>query len=78
MEGFIRGSGVRLFQVVTKPSVVIFAANFKFGLYWPRLTDNLRDEIAILQFEWGLVLSKIFKGLRATRFQQRNLQPGLC
>ena len=69
MERFIRRGAVRLFQVVTKPFVVIFGANVERGLDWPGRSDNLRDQVAILEFKWRLVLGKILEGLGTSRFQ---------
>ena len=78
MERFIRRGAVRLLQVVTKPFVVIFGANIKFGLDWPCLSHNLRDKVSVFEFKWWLVLGKILEGLGASRFQQGNLQACLC
>src|SRR5215467_2070376 len=75
VKRLVRGSCVRLLEVIREPVGVVFVAS-KFRLDRPRLAQNLRSHIAVLQLESGLVLGEILVGLRLSRFYQRDLQSG--
>ena len=68
---------VGLFEIISKPFVRVFVANAEFDLDGPRLADDFRRAVAILQFERGLVFREILVGLRAAGFEERDLQAGL-
>ncbi len=76
VEGLVGGSGVRLFEVVDEPVVVVFAADLKFGLDGTRLADDFFGEVAVFEFERWLVFGEILVGLWTASFEQRDLQAG--
>src|SRR5215472_9292202 len=54
-ERLISGCGVRLFEVVDEPIVVVLAANFEDGLDGARIANDFRSHVAVLKFEGRLV-----------------------
>ena len=74
VEWLIRRSSVGLFKIVDEPIVGVFVADAKFNLNGPRLADEFWSHIAVLEFEWWLVLGKIRVGLRATGFQEGDFK----
>ena len=76
IEGLVGGSGVGLFEIVDEPVVSVFVANFKFGLDGAGFADDFFGQIAIFEFERGLVFGEVFVGLRAAGFEKGNFQAG--
>src|SRR5690349_18558302 len=66
---------VGLFVIVHKPIAVVLIAS-EFGLDRPRLAQNLRGHVTVLQLEGRFVLGEIFVRLRLARFEQRDFQSG--
>src|SRR5437867_11584633 len=77
VEGLVGGRCIRFFEIVGKPFVRIFVANAEFDLDRPRLANDFRGAVPVLQFERRLMLGKIFVGLRAAGFEERDLQASL-
>jgi hypothetical protein len=73
VERLVGRRGVRLFEIVDEPIVIVFAAR-KLGLDGARLVEELRSFVAILELELGLVLGEILVGLRTAGFEERDLQ----
>ena len=76
IEGLVGGRGVGLFEIVDEPVVSVFVANFKFGLDGAGFADDFFGQIAIFEFERGLVFGEVFVGLRAAGFEKGNFQAG--
>src|SRR2546430_11365146 len=75
VKWLVRRSRIRLFKIVREPVSVVFVAS-KFGLDRPRLAQNFRSHVTVLQFEGRLVLGEILVGLRPACFEQRDFQSG--
>jgi len=77
VKGLVGRRRVGFFEIVGKPFVGIFVANAEFDLNRPRLANDFRGAVPVLQFERRLMLGKIFVGLRAAGFEERDLQASL-
>src|SRR5205807_8058114 len=76
-EGHVAGRGVRLFEVVREPVVVVLHAGVTFLLPVTRPADDLRRAVAVLELEGGRVLGEVVVRLRAAGVDHGDFQARL-
>jgi len=76
VEGLVGGRGVRFVVIVDEPVLRVFVADVEFALDRVILFDDGIRHVAIFQFEGGFVLGEIFVGLRATGFDDGDVEAG--
>jgi hypothetical protein len=73
---FVCGSRVGLVMIVDEPVLRVFVADVELRLDRVVLFDDRVGHAAVFQLEGGFVFGEIFVGLRATRFDDGDVESG--